>query len=159
MTTDRPIIFCHPEDSSLTHTGYGRAPDWYMAYLSHGGTHEEMARAAVAAGYRPASSLPDTEKPVTVTEKKVLVQAPLDGIPPPPKKRGRPATGQALTAAERKRAQRQRDRDRFANLKDSEMTLTGLLEAYSTAMSMGNFHDAANMAAELLRRAQASIKK
>lgn len=38
---------------------------------------------------------------------------------PAPKKRGRPATGKAMTAAERKRAQRARDRDQAGMIGDA----------------------------------------
>lgn len=39
--------------------------------------------------------------------------ADLPGIPSPPKKRGRPSTGRSASAAERKRAQRQRIQERL----------------------------------------------
>ena len=64
---------------------------------------------------------------------------------PMPKKRGRPATGQAMTAAERKRAQRERDKLRFYEDPElwTEATCMALLadktlspETYKAAFTM-----------------------
>ena len=76
-------------------------------------------------------------------------------------KRGRPATGKALTPAERKRVQRERDRGLFA-------TTTGGIEALTTSglierlhHHVGSGHDALvkEITAELLRRTVANKEK
>ena len=58
---------------------------------------------------------------------------------PEPKKRGRPSSGNALSAADRKRQQRLRDAQIFsgeADLKD--VTVTALIENLASAVSSGN---------------------
>lgn len=157
----KQIIFCHPDDSSLTWSGFGFRPSWWYDFLAAGGTEEQAAHAAVRAGYRSAEGVPGYSE--TVTKKRDLnqvadqeespilppgtpascsdcafpqrigengedvcdkcsgqlvaskaaelyfsAQAELPGLPPVPKKRGRPVTGKAKTAAERKRESRQR---------------------------------------------------
>lgn len=56
-----------------------------------------------------------------------------------PKKRGRPSTGSARTAAERKRAQRKRDAARFSQVPCdyTSVTVTGMLERIATAAKVG----------------------
>lgn len=75
----------------------------------------------------------------------------------PAKRRGRPPTGNAMTAAEKKRAQR--ERDQFAYWGDtkpdmSAITQTGLLEILAKAVSLGQPHLAKQVADELVRRAK-----
>lgn len=139
----RQVLFCHPEDHTLTWAGFGFKPDWLYAFLSAGGTEEQAAWAAVRAGYRSADSMPqDSVSPhsVTVTEKPKLVQEQLPGLPPVPKKRGRPSTGKALTPAQRKQLSRERARDRhlenYKALSDSQ-----LCEAIARQVSAINKRD------------------
>lgn len=80
-----------------------------------------------------------------------------------PKRRGRPATGQAMSAAERKRAQRMRDRHAFKAIegedgqkKPAEMTITALVENLQYAVSKGWAIDARELADELVKRAEAN---
>lgn len=74
-----------------------------------------------------------------------------------PKRRGRPATGKAMTAAERKRAQRERDREAFWKCTPAgEMSTTGLLESLAYAVHRGLSIDAKEIAAELVKRAEAT---
>ena len=80
----------------------------------------------------------------------------LPGLPEIPKKRGRPATGKALTAAERKRRSRagaygaMLDRDDW-----SSIPLTSLMESYGKAMASGSARFARIIAEELVKRAEA----
>lgn len=157
----RQVLFCHPDDSSLTWSGYGRKPEWFYAFLAQAGTEEQAAHAAVRAGYRSPKSIPGYIETVTKKQEPHQVgdqegspilppgtpaacsdcafpqrigengedvcsmcsgqlvaskaaelyfsaQAELPGLPPVPKKRGRPVTGKAKTAAERKRESRER---------------------------------------------------
>lgn len=80
----------------------------------------------------------------------------------PAKKRGRPATGKALTAAERKRRQRERDRHSFTAIEGEngsqaphEMSMSALIENLSYAVSRGWAIDARKLADELVKRARA----
>jgi len=59
--------------------------------------------------------------------------------PPPKKKRGRPSTGSARTAAERKRAQRKRDEARFRQVPSdhTNVTVTGMLERIALCATLG----------------------
>lgn len=106
----KQIIFCHPDDSSLTWSGFGFRPSWWYDFLAAGGTEEQAAHAAVRAGYRSAEGVPGYIETVTKKQEshQVADQADLPGLPPVPKKRGRPVTGKAKTAAERKRESRER---------------------------------------------------
>lgn len=76
-----------------------------------------------------------------------------------PKRRGRPATGKAMSAAERKRAQRARDRKTLTasmqagRLDTQSMTLDGLLNAMAEVVKIGLPDVAMTLAAELVRRA------
>ena len=74
---------------------------------------------------------------------------------PAPKRRGRPSTGKALSAAERKAAQRDRDRDRvFGHDGLIQLsTTTGLLEQLGVAVKDGCPHIAEAISDELIRRA------
>ena len=78
-----------------------------------------------------------------------------------PKKRGRPATGKAMTAAERKRAQRERERQQIWGDFDimgnwQNLTMTALLEGMASAVRAGSFVLVEMIAAELARRAAAN---
>lgn len=158
----RQVLFCHPEDHTLTWAGFGFKPDWLYAFLSHGGTEEQAAWAAVRAGYRSADSMPQgavIPDAVTVTKKPELVQELLPGLPPVPKKRGRPSTGKAMSAAERKRQSRERMRDRqWEQL--SSLSNSQLLEAMVMAIARlktTEFPDSASwwagkVAAEIAKR-------
>lgn len=76
-----------------------------------------------------------------------------------PKRRGRPATGKAMSAAERKRAQRARDRKTLTTsmqagrLDTQSMSLDGLLNAMAEVVKIGLPDVAMTLAAELVRRA------
>lgn len=79
-----------------------------------------------------------------------------------PKRRGRPATGKALTAAERKRRQRERDRHSLTAIEGEngsraphEMSMSALIENLSYAVSRGWAIDARELADELVKRARA----
>lgn len=79
----------------------------------------------------------------------------------PAKKRGRPATGKAMTAAERKRAQRERDRHAFTAIEGEsgkkepqDMSVTALIENLQHAVSKGWAIDARELADELVKRAE-----
>lgn len=136
----RQVLFCHPENHDLTFTGYGRQPAWLVHYLDNGGMLEDTAVAAVAAGHRLASDLVALGIKVPVTEKLPVVQvedqAQLPGLPPIPKKRGRPVTGQAMTPAERKRKSRRDTRVTFYDA-PQEAGLSTLLEALAFNMRGG----------------------
>lgn len=72
-------------------------------------------------------------------------------------RRGRPPTGKAMSAAERKAAQRQRDRERmFAEDSSSwkEMTVAGLIETLPAAVSSGNIEWVRAVHRELERRTE-----
>lgn len=80
-----------------------------------------------------------------------------------PKRRGRPATGQAMSAAERKRAQRERDRHAFTAIEGEtgkkapqDMSVTALIENLQHAVSKGWAIDARELADELVKRARAN---
>jgi hypothetical protein len=78
-----------------------------------------------------------------------------------PKKRGRPATGKAMTAAERKRAQRERERQQIWGDFDimgnwQNLTMTALLEGMASAVRAGSVVLVEMIAAELARRAAAN---
>lgn len=68
---------------------------------------------------------------------------------PMPPRRGRPPTGQAKSAAERKRQQREKDRTRPVE----EWSMEMLLKAVATATRAGNVRALAAGCAELKRRA------
>lgn len=72
----------------------------------------------------------------------------------PKRKRGRPATGQAKTAAQRKAEQRARDRQALGDRLDQAST-RGLADELACAVAMGHVLSAKRFADELLRRAVA----
>lgn len=71
------------------------------------------------------------------------------------KKRGRPSSGTAMTPAERKRAQRMRDRHcSLSGDVDDEVSLSGLLDLARRAVAAGWPEKVEEVAAELVRRAR-----
>ena len=84
-------------------------------------------------------------------------------LPVLPKKRGRPSTGKALTAAQRKQRQRAKDWAITANgigtMDFKEMTTTGLLEQLASAVATQNHELAKSLAAELVKRSKPGIVK
>lgn len=79
-------------------------------------------------------------------------------------KRGRPATGKAMTAAERKRAQRERERQQIWGDFDimgnwQNLTMTALLEGMASAVRAGSVVLVEMIAAELARRAAANRRE
>ena len=74
------------------------------------------------------------------------------------KKRGRPSTGTALTPAERKARQRDRDTRKTINAVASggfnAISTTGLLEQLSSAISLKNYDLAKVLASHLVKRAK-----
>lgn len=75
----------------------------------------------------------------------------IDAFPQP--RRGRKPTGKALSAAERKRAQRLRDKEAASYAEYAEMSTTGLLEALAAAVRDKSPRDAEALSAELVKRA------
>ena len=84
-------------------------------------------------------------------------------LPAVPKKRGRPATGKALTAAQRKQRQRAKDWAVTANgigtMDFKAMTTTGLLEQLASAVATQNHELAKSLAAELVKRSKPGVTK
>lgn len=84
-------------------------------------------------------------------------------LPVVPKKRGRPATGKALTAAQRKQRQRAKDWAVTANgigtMDFKAMTTTGLLEQLASAVATQNHELAKSLAAELVKRSKPGTAK
>lgn len=158
----RPVKYCHPHEWTLTWTGYGQKPKWLIVALEQGVTLEQCAAAAEEVRARAADIRKSEEEAkiaVTVTKKPELVQEQLPGLPPVPKKRGRPSTGKAMSAAERKRQSRERMRDRqWEQL--SSLSNSQLLEAMAMAIARlktTEFPDSASwwagkVAAEIARR-------
>lgn len=88
-----------------------------------------------------------------------LSQQQLPGLPPVPKKRGRPVTGNALTAAQRKRKSRDLSATMVWGASDqggkplSEVPLSALLEQIARCFAKGYAGTASEIAHELQRRA------
>lgn len=143
----RLVLFAHPDNPALTWSGKGRCPKWVQAWLVNGGRMDALEAAAFRHGLRPAVPI-SAQYAVTGTENAPAPkadqakpsyeeQSELPGLPPVPKKRGRPATGNAKSAAQRKRESRAKLRgvvlygliaDFDAWLADA--TVAQLLEAY-----------------------------
>lgn len=70
-----------------------------------------------------------------------------------PKRRGRPATGQAMSAAERKRKQRRRAMSMVFN-DLQKAPLTSILSELSHHVSDGHVAEVQKIATELIKRAQ-----
>lgn len=125
------VTHCNPLNPAQTWSGKGRRPAWLNA-LSWRNQRNAQEIAATLYGNRwlTPGEFQAIRESVTVTEK----QEELPGLPPPPKKRGRPATGKALTPAERKR--KQRDRDLFKLFEDvTALSTTSLLEQLQSAIA------------------------
>ena len=135
----------HPGEPSLTWSGSGRRPKWVDFWIANGGSLEALA----------VSQEQQAPNAVTVTESK----ADSAQEQPTPKKRGRPATGQALSAAERKRKSRERAQTAISESNDwSTVPLTALLERYAKAMAQGAPNMARLIALELVARAESAIR-
>lgn len=124
----RPVKYCHPQEWTLCWTGYGQKPKWLIVALEQGVTLEQCAAAAEEVRARAADIRKSEEEvkiAVTITKNPGLVQEQLPGLPPVPKKRGRPSTGKAKSAAQRKRDSRERARDlhveNYKALSDSQL--------------------------------------
>ena len=76
---------------------------------------------------------------------------------PLPKKRGRPSTGAARTAAQRKQAQRERDRAAVLYPDEANsVTVTGLVEAIGRYAGRGNADLVEVLARDLVARIRAA---
>lgn len=75
-----------------------------------------------------------------------------------PKKLGRPSTGSALTPAQRKAQQRQRDRQLITNESLSNATTTALCEQLQHRVSMGDVDLVKGITLELMKRARLAMK-
>lgn len=99
---------------------------------------------------------------VTVTANTGIDQAQLPGLPPIPKKRGRPATGNAKTPAQRKRDSRSKASrslllgPELGGKPVSDLTITQLIEGFSRCMHVYAFTRAEEIAVELQERARRS---
>lgn len=101
------------------------------------------------------------KKNVTKTEKPaakavaVKTAAKLDPAAPVKRGRGRPPTGEALTPAERKKLQRERDRDRAV----TDQSVDGLLQSAGISIAAGNVAELMQLNSEMVRRAKLNQKK
>lgn len=77
---------------------------------------------------------------------------------PEPKKVGRPSTGSALTPAQRKAQQRQRDREKVGNENLTEASITALCERLQKTVSMGDVDLVKGITLELMKRARLAFK-
>lgn len=78
---------------------------------------------------------------------------------PEARRPGRPSTGSALTAAQRKAAQRARDREKVGNENLSDASITALCERLQRTVSMGDVDLVKGITMELLRRAKSAFKE
>lgn len=77
---------------------------------------------------------------------------------PDPKLRGRPSTGSAMTAAQRKAEQRKRDRQLITNENLIDATITALCEQLQHRVSMGDVDLVKGITLELMKRARLAFK-
>ncbi len=77
---------------------------------------------------------------------------------PEPKKPGRPSTGTALTPAQRKAQQRQRDREKVVSDNLSDATITALCESLQKSVSTGDVDLVKGITLELMKRAKVAQK-
>lgn len=77
---------------------------------------------------------------------------------PTAKNRGRPSTGSAMTAAQRKAEQRKRDRHIITNENLSDATITALCEQLQHKVSMGDVDLVKGITLELMKRARLAFK-
>lgn len=138
----------HPEYPACTWSGRGAKPYWVRQHLMEGRALDELLI-----------------NKVTVTENTGIDQAQLPGLPPIPKKRGRPATGKAKTAAQRKREQRRRVGDLVAWGTVAEFdqwvelaSVSQLCEAFPVILQERGRDFALIVAERLVRISQASTK-
>lgn len=73
----------------------------------------------------------------------------------PARKRGRPATGNAKTSAERKAEQRSRDHEALVSGRLQDASTQALADELTSAVAGGFVYSAEELTAELLRRARA----
>lgn len=144
-----PIKYAHPENHELCWSGRGQRPRWVTAYLAQGRSESALVSAAEA-----------VNRGVTVTKTvPVVAQAQLPGLPPVPKKRGRPVTGAALTPAQRKRKSRELAATMVWGASGeggkplTEVPLSALLEQFARCFAAGLPATAKDIAHELTRRA------
>lgn len=125
------VTHCNPLNPAQTWSGKGRRPAWLNALDWRNQTNaRDIAAKLYGNRWLTPGEFQAIRDSVTVTEK----QGELPGLPPPPKKRGRPATGKALTPAERKR--KQRDRALFKLFEDvTALSTTSLLEHLQSAIA------------------------
>lgn len=86
------------------------------------------------------------------------MQDPTDNVTrdlPLERKRGRPATGNAKTSAQRKAEQRARDHDALVSGRIEDASTQALAEELASAVAGGFVYSAEELTAELLRRARA----
>lgn len=138
----------HPEYPACTWSGRGAKPYWVRQHLMEGRALDELLI-----------------NKVTVTENTGIDQAQLPGLPPIPKKRGRPVTGKAKTAAQRKREQRRRVGDLVAwgTLAEFDQwvelaSVSQLCEAFPVILQERGGDFALIVAERLARISQASTK-
>lgn len=77
---------------------------------------------------------------------------------PDPKLRGRPSTGSAMTAAQRKAEQRKRDRQLVTNENLTDATTTALCEQLQHRVSIGDVDLVKGITLELMKRARLAMK-
>lgn len=88
-------------------------------------------------------------------EKKTAASKTVLKVDKAPAKRGRPPTGEALTASERKKLQRERDLARGI----TDQSVDGLLKSAGVSIAAGNVEDLKALNSEMLRRAKINFKK
>lgn len=145
------VTHCNPKNHGEIWTGKGRRPKWLNA-LNWQQQNDAMhvARVLYGRNWLSMEEVEEIRQRVTVTEK----QEELPGLPPVQKKRGRPVTGKAMTAAERKRKQRSKAIGGWENV--SEMSRTALIEQIQAYMaSPGGKHIALDLLKELKKRIEA----
>lgn len=128
------VTHCNPLNPAQTWSGKGRRPAWLNALDWRNQTNaRDIAAKLYGNRWLTPAEFQAIRDSVTVTEK----QEELPGLPPPPKKRGRPATGKAKTAAQRKADSRARMFDvvRWGSLDEVDAWIAAasprqLLEAY-----------------------------
>lgn len=144
------ITHCNPKNHTETWTGKGRRPGW-LNEMDWKDQTDSMHLAKVLYGNKwlTPDELAKIKARLTVTEN----QEELPGLPGVPKKRGRPATGKALTAAERKAESRRRALKRvYENIETA--SITALLENYAGYYVQDARAMCTKIAQELMKRAE-----
>ena len=98
-------------------------------------------------------SITNTEKPAAKKTSAANIVA-KTVVEPVKRGRGRPPTGDAMTAAQRKQLQRSRDEDRGL----SEQSVESLLKSAGQCIVAGNVDHLKSVNSEMLRRAKANAK-